>query len=200
MRTVLLSCAVAAALALAGPAQGATITFDSLGGGNLTPYTGHNEGTFTVTPTSGGWVEGHLFGHPTPSIVGDNGIATSTITVTENSTGFFTFQGVDLADANVGAPKVTYLFEGLLQNAPVFTTPGGPLSPVVAFLTVPSASGAVIDELRISLTTTDTLWPFNVDNIDVTTASNPVPEPVTMALVGLATCGLGGYVRRRRMA
>ena len=27
-----------------------------------------------------------------------------------------------------------------------------------------------------------------------------IPEPVTMALLGLAVCGLGGYVRRRRKA
>ena len=29
---------------------------------------------------------------------------------------------------------------------------------------------------------------------------NPVPEPTAMALLGLAGCGLGGYVRRRMRA
>ena len=32
----------------------------------------------------------------------------------------------------------------------------------------------------------------------VTGSQDDIPEPATLALVGLAACGLGGYVRRRR--
>ena len=40
-----------------------------------------------------------------------------------------------------------------------------------------------------------------VDNFGVpAAAAGDIPEPATMALLGLAACGLGGYVRRRRTA
>ena len=42
---------------------------------------------------------------------------------------------------------------------------------------------------------------IEVDSFSLTVPDTAaVPEPVTMALLGLAVCGLGGYVRRRRMA
>ena len=115
--------------------------------------------------------------------------------MTENSTGLFTFQSADLADANFsGGRKVNYRYHGLLGGGTVFDTGlTGPLHPIQTFLTIASPSGAVIDELRISLTSSNTVLPFNVDNIQATT----VPEPLTMAMVGLATWGLGGYVRKR---
>ena len=50
--------------------------------------------------------------------------------------------------------------------------------------------------------------PFNFQNGDMVfhldmeaaQAAGDIPEPATMALLGLAACGLGGYVRRRRKA
>src|SRR5271165_1532742 len=48
---------------------GSGITFSSLPGPNLAPYTGNTEGDFTVTPTSGTWLQGTFYGNPAPSII-----------------------------------------------------------------------------------------------------------------------------------
>ncbi len=53
--------------------------------------------------------------------------------------------------------------------------------------------GLALDSLRIA---NNSGGDIAVDSLDV--RFGPVPEPVTMALLGLASCGLGGYVRRRR--
>ena len=39
---------------------------------------------------------------------------------------------------------------------------------------------------------------FEVDYIRARTNADMIPEPATMALLGLAVCGLGGYVRKRK--
>ncbi len=41
---------------------------------------------------------------------------------------------------------------------------------------------------------------INIDAVTLTEAAGDIPEPATMALLGLAAAGLGGYVRRRRSA
>lgn len=53
----------------AGISNASVITFNSLSGGNLDPFTGTTEGNFTVTPTKGNWFVGQVFGNPTPSIL-----------------------------------------------------------------------------------------------------------------------------------
>lgn len=42
--------------------------------------------------------------------------------------------------------------------------------------------------------------PTNVTLFATRDGITAIPEPVTMALLGLAACGLGGYVRRRQAA
>jgi len=41
---------------------------------------------------------------------------------------------------------------------------------------------------------------ITLDNDDVATMNLAVPEPMTMIAVGMAVAGLGGYIRKRRMA
>ena len=69
-------------------------------------------------------------------------------------------------------------------------------------VSMPFASfGAVnmgdVDYVKMTLSSQTTA----VDgNIDLFTTTNPVPEPMTMSLLGLAGMGLIGYIRKRRTA
>ncbi len=169
---------------LVGAASADVITFNSLTGSNRDPYYGHVEGTFLVEPTVGIWREAHRFGNPIPDIFGrsDTGI----VETTENTTGLFTFDGVDLGDALDGG--VAYEIDGFLGGLLVLSIDG--TVDVGGFVTIPSPDrNQTLDLLRITMHRG--LVTYNIDNINVTT----VPEPATAALLFF---GLAVLTRRRR--
>jgi hypothetical protein len=176
-------------------AYGVTITFGPVVGANETPYLGHVEDTFTVTPTSGDWRNAQIFGNPTPDIFGGpiGSPLAAAIDVTENVTGLFTFHSVDLAGNN--STEVTYSFEGYRNNALVLSQ-GGVLNQSVVWFTIPSNNPALIlDRLNIGLNPLGGASSFNLDNIVVRQA---VPEPATLAL--LAIGAFAAIAQRRRRA
>jgi hypothetical protein len=168
-------------------AQGTVIGFDQLTGGNgslmPSPYF---EGGFAVTPVST-WLQAQIFGAPVPAIY--SGEDLGIIEVTMPVSNLFTFNSVDLADANAAA-VAGYLIEGFLQNAPVFSIQGGPLPNVFVTVANPNA-GAVIDLLRITMIRNGTTT-YNIDNINVSDV--PAPPVSGMVAGGVLAC----VARRRR--
>ena len=182
------------AFAFAAPSSAAIITFDSLVGSNGDNFTSTVELGFTVSDTSGGWVEGHAFGNPVPSIFNATD-AVGVVDVIENTVGLFTFASVDLGNANSGAgTSISYLIEGLFMGGTVFST-SATIGSQGAFTTIasPNAS-AVLDTLQISINGTNTTS-YNIDNINV----EAVPEPASLFLLGAGLLALA-YSRRRRSA
>ena len=191
----LLGLAALAVLALVGkPAAAQTITFSGLTGANgdklSSPYT---EGGFTVNFTTGQWKEAHIFGNPTPSIFTSDELAV--VDVTHSGGTVFTFSSVDLGNANTGSP--TYTLAGLRSGMTIFTSSGGFPTPN-AFTTIGSPDAtSLIDDLKVTLNRGSTSS-VNIDNIALNARVTTVPEPSTVASLGLGAFGLGGLVLRAR--
>ncbi len=170
-------------------ANAVTITFDSLTGNNLDPFTAVTEDGFTVTSNTGSWFEGHLAGNETPSIAATGNVAS--VLVTLSGGGLFTFASVDLNDGS-NTRSVDYTITGFSGSQAVFSTTGDvPLefgSPIF------SPSFLYVDSLFIELTMNNSLS-ANIDNIVV--APSAVPMPTTLALSVSALAALG-FCRRKR--
>ena len=159
--------------------------FDTIGGVNNDPYSGHSQGGFTYRPflVSGG--RGTNLETPSRASLGFRA-SPATVRVTDTPSGVVYFQR--RRSGGVNSSTATYTVEGFRNNASVLMA-AGPLSTPNVFLNVTSPnSTTVLDRLDITIVY-NTVSSFNIDNIMV----HHVPEPSTLGLVAIAATA-GGFV------
>jgi hypothetical protein len=205
LRRFIAIAAVTLCLVSAAPAARADIiTFANIPAGTFGPGVTTVEGNFTydLLPGSGRLFGEYFGGNPAPHVEGVANANGGTLRVVRHdvSGGLFTFQGLDVAQENLGSPTIHVfgLLGGVQQGEDDFVTS----ALVDTWLTKNSLnlSGVAIDELRIRLDASGTTNAgFEMaDNVRLTTV-NAVPAPPAVVLVGLgAGCvALKRYVGRR---
>ena len=188
--------AAAAALCLAGNSHAAVVTFNNPGVILIDPITSvatYTESGFKIQGqaadflllgnTGGG--NGFLVGGFQDAGPGFPGAGP--ITLMEAAGGIFSLLSLDLAYFDLGDPAGSLTISGMLNGAQVATRSFnlGPLTPINF-----DTNWARLTQVSFLATSG-----FSLDNINVMAVA-AVPEPGTLALVGLAAAGLA-FTRRR---
>lgn len=163
-----------------------TIDFNGIAGSNGSPFTSYTQSGFTVSPSSGSWLEDSNFGNPAPYIyfIAPGGSTmTSGITIADGGTQF-AFRSIDLYSSTTSIP---YSLTGLLNGAMVFSASGTVPNTFGSFAQVNNPySTALIDTLEVNVTNPAAPCcsnPVGLDNIALITASTSTPEPGALPLL-----------------
>jgi len=190
----LIGLAALAALAMTGnPVAADTITFKNLTGADEAPApVSYSEGNFTVKFSQKDWSKLNSTGNPGPCVFTQNDGATIDVMRSDNT--LFTFTSVDLA---LNGDSIGYTLTGQHGIAQVFKS-NNILNETNGFTALGNPdSTSLIDDLKIEFHNS-TRSPLSLDNIVVQAAVPSVPEPSSIASLGLGALGLGGLVLRAR--
>lgn len=176
-----------------GLASAATMTFNSLPGGNGANYTTYSEAGLTFAKTAGSGCVAGLFGNSAPAIFGGptcDGGTTSSFRLTG---GTFSLTSLELS-ANNGL--LAYSLVGKLGAVTQWTQDGELPGPNATFVPVLGLFGAAVDSVEFNFTTRGTS--FNIDNIVVDSAVAAIPVPPSLALMLAGLAGIAGVSTGRR--
>lgn len=191
MQKILLAATTAAALALAGAASAATITFDGQSG-SATSYT---EAGVTFTPVGGGVFSFTGTPNGTNGLLGEG---SPRQTIRADISGGATSVSVDLGDYgadddqlflsifdafDVLLGQTQFFFSSSIEGMQTLTASAPGIAYAVMGSTAPSLNGSSV----------------YVDNFTYESAGNAVPEPATWALM-IGGFGAAGLMLRRRKA
>jgi PEP-CTERM motif len=199
--------AIAAAIALSSPALANKITFETASLGVFTgPVT---EDGFTYSKLSGGLVVAQ-FGNPGKDLEGLATVGGGVLKIVLAGGGAFNFSALDFSAFDFSGTgsqtlKVEGFFGGSFVGADQYTLANTKVfDPKYDNWTTEAASvlaGKSLTELDVtlnaSIANSGSLFSENIDNVVLTPVLAVVPEPSSLALLGVAVMG-ASFVRRTR--